>query len=40
LFALLGPDALEMCSGSVEEFSDAIDAALNRTGLSWPARNG
>jgi hypothetical protein len=37
LTVLLGPDELELCSGSVEEFSDAINSALGRTGLSWPA---
>lgn len=37
LVPLLGPDELEMCSGSVEELSDAIEAALVRTGLRWPA---
>jgi hypothetical protein len=36
LVLLLGPDELEMCSGSVQEFSDALDSAVTRTALLWP----
>jgi hypothetical protein len=36
LVMLLGPDELATCSRSIEEFSDAIDAALDHASLMWP----
>ncbi|MGO9874352.1 MAG: hypothetical protein ACLPVY_11185 [Acidimicrobiia bacterium] len=37
LFVLLGPDELRACAGSVERFTDAINAAVAARGLSWRA---
>ena len=37
LIMLLGPKELSTCSGSVNEFSEALDAALDHAGLVWPA---
>ena len=37
LVVLLRPNELAACSGSVEAFSDALDAALARNGLRWPS---
>jgi hypothetical protein len=33
---LLDPTALEACSGAVDAFADALEAALQRSGLTWP----
>lgn len=35
--ALLGPDELTACAGSVDRLSEAIDAAAAKVGLPWPA---
>lgn len=37
LVVLLGPDELATCAGSVDELSDAIDSAIKRAQLRWPA---
>ena len=33
---LVGPDELAACGGSVDELTDAIEAAAKRGGLAWP----
>ncbi len=35
---LLGPEDLEACAGSPERLMTAVEAAIERTGLVWPAR--
>lgn len=35
---LLGPEELESCKGSVDKLAVAIEAAMSRAGLEWPAQ--
>jgi hypothetical protein len=34
---LLGPDELDACEASIDRLVEAIEAAVARLGLSWPA---
>ena len=36
IVVLAGPDELARCAGSIEAFTDAINAAVTRAGLTWP----
>ena len=33
---LLGPDALDKCAGSIEQFTDELQAAMERCQVTWP----
>jgi len=37
LVPLLGPNELTECGGSVDRLVEAIERAMERTGLDWPA---
>ena len=34
---LLGPDALDKCAGSIGQFTDALQSAMNRCQVAWPS---
>lgn len=33
---LLGPDELDRCQGSIDRLVEAVEAAVDRQGLTWP----
>lgn len=38
--ALLGPEELAACAGSVDRLAEAIDTAVQTRGLIWPTQDG